>query len=661
MKENYYYFFRRPLFWVLIVYCLGIVVFDFYSTRAVNSQKTQEPVSGILVGIVATPPQATRTGFQFVLETESFKTFKEDIRGVQKKVLVLLRNREINIFPGERIQIKGSLNSPEPSSWPGAFDFRKFLSRKNIDSVFYGSPKLIHLGDSGKFSFLKWGWKIKQKALLVFKKYLSEDNATILAGLVLGERPRSHALLTEHFVRSGTMHILVASGSNIGFILFFWALLCHLVWRNSHHFVMASCFIPMWAYVFICGGDAPLIRAALMATIGLINYWMKREDLWYFTWALTAFICLLISPKALFDLGSQMSFLAVFGIVHTMTQTQKLWEKIENIFLKLFLVLAVTGISAQLWVLPISCHTFHRFYPIGFISNLVVSPLSGIGIFLGGLIQIGHMASIEISFLQPFFKLATQLVSMYIHALFYLVKTFSHWGGAGIPVSSFSLFEFIFIYFSLFIFPFCLKRKKVLLIFIVFLMTTLILMRGLDIMNKKQKIVTIEWLKAGRKFTTIITDTQKNIWLLNPTTTSNPQFIEKSVAPFLIEKGARKINGILITKDNFYAHQAVNEYQELFPVDRVVIVPDEINITQLRWGNKLVKDPNIQIIYRSTEVTAGELTIKIKMSSIKKKYISRVEISNNKKRILSTEDLREINEKLILERKKYFLIRHPSP
>jgi competence protein ComEC len=151
----------------------------------------------------------------------------------------------------------------------------------------------------------------------------------------------------------------------------------------------------LWAFAVISGLSPSVTRAVTMFTIIAIAINFKRPTNIYNTLAISALIILLIKPVFIFEVGFQLSYLAVFGIVSMQPKLYKFWSFPKKFWItnKLWEVLTVT-ITAQLAILPLSLFYFHQFPGLFFISNLLLVPCLGIILFLGILVII--FASINV-------------------------------------------------------------------------------------------------------------------------------------------------------------------------------------------------------------------------------------------------------------------------
>jgi competence protein ComEC len=139
-------------------------------------------------------------------------------------------------------------------------------------------------------------------------------------------------------------------------------------------------------FAFVAGLSASVVRAVTMFTFLAIGLSFQRKNVVEFSLIASMFFLLIIKPMFLFDVGFQLSYLAVFGIIWVQPTLYKFWTpklKIVNKFWQLFTV----SIAAQAGILPLSLFYFHQFPGLFIASNLVVIPFLG-AILIGGIVII---------------------------------------------------------------------------------------------------------------------------------------------------------------------------------------------------------------------------------------------------------------------------------
>ena len=144
--------------------------------------------------------------------------------------------------------------------------------------------------------------------------------------------------------------------------------------------------IFLWSFAFVAGLSASVIRAVTMFTFVAFGLFFRKRNFVEFSLISSMFFLLLFKPMFLFDVGFQLSYLAVFGIVWVQPKLVQIWHsklKIINFFWRLFTV----SIAAQIGILPLSIYYFHQIPGLFLLSNLIIIPFLG-AILLGGIIVI---------------------------------------------------------------------------------------------------------------------------------------------------------------------------------------------------------------------------------------------------------------------------------
>ena len=142
---------------------------------------------------------------------------------------------------------------------------------------------------------------------------LSDDQYAVVSAMALGDKSALTKELRETYSKTGASHILALSGLHLGII---YALLSMLVvGRRWQMITQVAIILSIWAFVFLVGMSASVVRSAVMLTVYALLAIGHRHKMSVNTLAFTAIVMLLVTPKALFDVGFQMSFMAVFSIL----------------------------------------------------------------------------------------------------------------------------------------------------------------------------------------------------------------------------------------------------------------------------------------------------------------------------------------------------------
>lgn len=271
---------------------------------------------------------------------------------------------------------------------PHQFDYSKYLELKQVYHQLYLTQNEILLLSDDKTSI--YGFADQLRATInqkLVESGFKEDILSIINALLLGQRQTIDKSTYNNYVNSGTIHILAVSGLHVGILLLILNFLFRPLLYLKHGQILRPLVIVilLWSFAVIAGLSPSVTRAVAMFSIISIAMHLKRPTNIYNTLAISAFLILLIKPTFLFEVGFQMSYLAVLGIVSIQPILYKLWQPKYWVFDKLWQIFTVT-LAAQFGVVPISLFYFHQFPGLFFISNLVVIPFLGLILGFGLLV-----------------------------------------------------------------------------------------------------------------------------------------------------------------------------------------------------------------------------------------------------------------------------------
>ena len=415
MHLSYY---RRPLFVLLALYAAGIFVFRDRALRAPAELPFALPRAGALVvGRVAEYPAAVPGGRRFALETET-------VYGQPLKTgLMVYAPAAGGADYGDTVSFLADLEEPPGAAVPGSLDWADYLARRGIaaqararDLSLVAPPNPV----------IRLARRIRRASLGAFYAALPPAEAAVFGGVVLGEKRGVPPDLKAAFQDSGAMHLLVASGSNVGFVVAVVYFLCARLGLRRRRAGPAA-LAAAGLYVLAAGLDAPLVRAYLMFSAGLAAYLLRREAGAFQALCAAALLILLLSPRSLFDAGFQMSFLAAYGL----TVGLGAWGPYLKAGGPAAPALGLLGVSffAQLCLYPLLAVYFHRLSVVSLLSNMVLVPAAAAAMTLGFLLAALHWAS-------PVFGLLAAAAGVFMKYFLLAVKFF-----AGLPFASVSVPE----------------------------------------------------------------------------------------------------------------------------------------------------------------------------------------------------------------------------
>jgi len=197
--------------------------------------------------------------------------------------------------------------------------------------------------------------KLREKLLNIYKKSLPQPHASLLAGVVLGVKSGIPDWFWQALKKSGTAHVVVASGMNVSLVASF--LVSFLVLIISRQKAIPFALAGIWIYAAICGMDAPIIRAAIMGSIAFSAQAVGRITYAWKGLFLSAMVMLFIKPVWFGDIGFILSFTATASILAFEPKVKKIFA-----FLPQFIRGSwATALAAQLGVAPILFLTFGQY------------------------------------------------------------------------------------------------------------------------------------------------------------------------------------------------------------------------------------------------------------------------------------------------------------
>jgi competence protein ComEC len=284
---------------------------------------------------------------------------------------------------------------------PGEFNAINFWKTKGITHIGY-----LKEVDILEIKRCQDNWIDKQLAQLrnklsqVLKNELNGSNLAIAQALILGDKSLLDQETRNSFGATGAMHVLAVSGLHIGIItqllLYLFQFSSKLITRRNAVIITV---ILLWIYALLTGFSPSVVRAVFMFSVLILaqetggNY--APINVLFFT----AFILLLFNPYVIYDIGFQLSYLAMLGI-YTLYKPIAAWYITKNKILNYLWQGSAIGFAAQAMTVPLTLYYFHQFPNYFALTNLGIMGIStvamgfGMGIFILHYIPfIGKIAS----------------------------------------------------------------------------------------------------------------------------------------------------------------------------------------------------------------------------------------------------------------------------
>ncbi len=228
------------------------------------------------------------------------------------------------------MHVTAKLRPPKNFRNPGSLDYVSYLHRQGIVALGSGNIESLQMLGNGADKVGRWRSQARRSIIERIHNLWPTDQAGLMDAMLIGERAFIDRELTSDFQRSGTYHVLVVSGMNVGILalVVFWLLRrLHLSeWLSSLVTVMLS-----GVYAFLCDGGAPIVRATFMLALFLFARLLYRGRSPMNALGVAAIGVLLADPASLFDPSFVLTFICVLVIaglgVPLLERTSDPWRR----------------------------------------------------------------------------------------------------------------------------------------------------------------------------------------------------------------------------------------------------------------------------------------------------------------------------------------------
>ena len=308
------------------------------------------------------------------------------------------------------------LNKVKANAQDFGFDYQKYLGRKQIYFQGY-APNSFQVAEKENLTLSE---KIKQKRLEVLQNIdqakLSEKSKEFTKGIILADRTEMDRETVEDFSKSGLVHILAISGSHMAIIFWLILLLLKPIFpANFRNVPIVISLIFIWLFAIFIDFGSSVIRSCIMISAYYFYVLLQRKPDLLHAMAISGLAILIFDTNQLFDVGFQLSFIAVFGIFWLNEPILKYLPKPKNTVQNFLVNVVSISIAAQVATLPLVIYYFHQYSLISVIANLVVIPFSEVIIVFALLMTILLGFGFKISWLNALYDSGVQLVLKVIH------------------------------------------------------------------------------------------------------------------------------------------------------------------------------------------------------------------------------------------------------
>ena len=321
---------------------------------------------------------------------------------VSGQLQLSVNGRRDDLVIGDIVEVTGVLIRPAEPANPGDFNNRRWLRSQGLHATLAADlPEAVEIRGReqtliDRLSLLRAA--VRRRAEELISGRLSPRTSAVAQSLLLGSRVELDRDLRRAFAESGTLHVLAISGMNVG-LLWGWLWLLLRAFRISPRVSLLAVLFLLPSYTVITDANPPVVRATIVAVVMAFGQLIGRNTSRWNSLALAALLVLAWNPSDLFNAGAQLSFVAVGAILLTTGFLRSVRQAVElddasisqnsawrSGALWLFRK-TVEGylVSIGIWVMtsPLIASQFHLVSPIGFLLNVLLSPLIMIMFWLG--------------------------------------------------------------------------------------------------------------------------------------------------------------------------------------------------------------------------------------------------------------------------------------
>jgi competence protein ComEC len=475
----------------------GIIVSSFLFVTGYNSVILHKEIlrsdhfskmqtKGIFIAAIAEPLQEKDHSFKTILSIKGIKKGNAIVEA-EGRILAYFAKDSINKPPSEGsiITFSADVQPISPPQNPGAFDYRKYMATNNV----YHQVYLNNI--SWKIIDKPHGFNLFQTANQISRKFVSILNENGLKGrefavasaLLLGQNDMLDNETLQAYSGSGVMHILSVSGLHVGVIFIAINFLLGFMKKSSGQIFVKTTIIllTIWAYALLTGLSPSVMRAAAMFTFISIGNASKRNVHIINSLSVSAIVLLLIDPLMINNIGFQLSYIAILGIVFINKPIADLWHPANKIVAHVWGLITVS-IAAQIASAPLALMYFHQF-PVYFIpANLAAIDISFLAILSG----IAVLLTSFVPAVSNFFGIITNYL---LYIMNYCVEYIEQLPHSVLQITSVFSKETILIYLILVTFSllFFLKRKEWLYLSLSFILILSISFSLTEVKRQNQK------------------------------------------------------------------------------------------------------------------------------------------------------------------------------
>ncbi|KGD67925.1 competence protein ComEC [Flavobacterium aquatile LMG 4008 = ATCC 11947] len=428
-----------------------------------------------------------------IIELNSHKSYGKIILNIRKDSLMP------TLEMGSHLKVAGSFYKNRKPNNPDQFDYGKYLENQQIYAQVYADASKIKIGSQVDRTISYYASKLRNRIIYNLEKNnFNKSELNVVVALILGQQQDISQEIIKDYQYAGAIHVLSVSGLHVGCILLFITFLLKPIPNNKKGSIIKLIIViaSLWMFGILTGLAPSVVRSVTMFSFVAIGMFLRRSVNIYHTLVVSALLILLFQPSFLFDIGFQLSYIALFFIVWLQPLLASIWTpkyKVVNYFWEIITV----SFAAQIGTLPLSIYYFHQFPGLFFVTNIVILPMLSLILGIGVVVMI--LASVNVVW-YPMMKLLEYSI-WFLNKIIAWVASFEDFIFKDIPLNSYMLWSSYLLIFGLVIYS-----KKPTFNKLTLSLSALILVQIISIQAKYSSQNKEEFIVFNKKKSTIITE-----------------------------------------------------------------------------------------------------------------------------------------------------------
>ncbi len=373
---------------------------------------------------------ASNTSLKINLENVTILVANNKQERLQQHLVVYVKDYATNtIQPNDTLCFYTAINSTQVITNPFTSNLTSYYRYHNIAFTAYATPQsIVYIGKNNRFSVSKLAYQINQKLFSLLKLHLTNNELAITTAMLLGNDNFIANETLNDYKATGLMHILSVSGMHVALIYGGLVWILALFKINTRHsiWVNVGSLLFIWLYILIIGSPIAAVRSAFMISFLILARITRNETNTLNALVASATLLLLYNPLSLMDIGFQLSYMAILGIVVLNPLLKKLYSPHNKLVYYLW-ELTTVSIAAQLFTTPLLLYYSHTFSNYFLVSNVLCIGLSEVimycaivVVFLSPVPYLGFVSAYILSLAIQLMNILTNWLAQLPNAVSYI-------------------------------------------------------------------------------------------------------------------------------------------------------------------------------------------------------------------------------------------------